>query len=373
MPYRLRQAARARLALISLPLLAAFACGPAADPEPAAPRPVRTIEVLATGGERVRSFAGSAQASVESRLSFKVGGTLQRLAVSVGDTVSAGQLIAQIDPRDLELQVEDAEASLARAEAEARRAAAEYARTRQLYEDRNVGSRDLESARANNTAARTNVSSATKRLEIARRQLDYARLSAPQKGQISSVSVEVNENVQVGQTVAVLTAGAQPEVNVAVPEQFIRFIREGDRALAHFDAVPDTNFEARVTEVGVAAGSGATTFPVTVRLENAEGRVRPGMAAEVDFRFTVGEGRERILVPPAAVGEDRDGRFVFIVEVGEGGAATARRRPVRTGELSGEGLEVLEGLADGELLVTAGVTRIYDGQEVRLMTPGSVS
>jgi hypothetical protein len=101
------------------------------------------------------------------------------------------------------------------------------------------------------------------------------------------------------------------------------------------------------------------------------------MAATVTFRFESGDGAERIVVPPVAVGEDRDGRFVFVLDrevrpsgvrpSGEGELAVARRRAVTVGDLTPEGIEIEDGLADGELLVTAGVRRIQDGQQVKLL------
>jgi multidrug efflux pump subunit AcrA (membrane-fusion protein) len=89
------------------------------------------------------------------------------------------------------------------------------------------------------------------------------------------------------------------------------------------------------------------------------------MAAEVIFRFE-STREERIIVPSNAVGEDRQGRFVFVVEPAEEGFGIAHRRPVVIGDLTEQGIEILEGLNDGERVVTAGVTKLNDGQQVRL-------
>jgi hypothetical protein len=122
----------------------------------------------------------------------------------------------------------------------------------------------------------------------------------------------------------------------------------------------------------VAATSQGTTFPVTVVLAHENPDIRSGMAAQVAFKFESAGKKERIIVPPVAVSEDRKGRFVFIVEPEKPGFGIVHRRNVTVGELSDEGLEILEGLFDGDLLVTAGVTQIVDGQEVKLpKTEGS--
>jgi hypothetical protein len=92
------------------------------------------------------------------------------------------------------------------------------------------------------------------------------------------------------------------------------------------------------------------------------------MAAVVSFEFESEDQRERYLVPTVAVGEDRDGRFVYVVEPapGEPGYGIARRRAVTVGEITAEGLEVFRGLSDGDLVVTAGVSLITDGQKVKI-------
>jgi len=347
-----------------------WGCAEEAPPEPTL-RPVRTLQVFSAGVERVRSFSGTARAGQESRLSFRVRGTVEVLDVKVGDRVRAGQLLARLDPQDYQLQVEDAQASLARVRAEVRNAEANYARIRDLYENNNASLNDLDATQAAFESATAALESGEKKLEQARLQLSYTRLEAPTPGAISEVPVEVNENVQPGQTVAVLTAGERPEVEIGMPEVFISRVKEGQSVEVTFDALGARSFEATVTEVGVTSTGLATTFPVKARLDRDEPDVLPGMAAEVHFHFA-GEGDgDRIEVPAFAVGEDRNGRFVFVVdEIGEG-VGRAVRREVTVGGLTPEGgLEILEGLVDGERVITAGVSRIQDGLEVRLDTVG---
>ncbi len=351
-------------------VLAAVLCASCGEeekaPEPVI-RPVRYQQVFSTGGSRERVFSGTSQAALESKLSFKVSGTVSRVAVKVGDAVVVRQLIAQLDPKDYELQVQEAEAALSSAGAQARNAQRNLVRVRALYENHNASRNDLDAAQAAATSAGAQVRSAEKRLELAQSQLSYTRLVSPVKGSIAAVTVEENENVSPGQPVALLTSGSQLEVEVAIPEILIAQIREGDEVAIAFDAIQNKRFSGVVTEVGVAATGMATTFPVTVRLSRTDPDCRPGMAAEVTFRFGSADSRERILVLPVAVGEDRQGRFVFVVESAEGGFGVVRRRAVAVGELTADGIEIMEGLKDGDLVVTAGISRIRDEQKVRLL------
>ncbi len=349
---------------LCVPLLLS-ACGQDEEAEPLV-RPVRYVQVFASGGARVRTFSGVAQAAIELPLSFRVAGTVFRLPVDVGDRVRAGQLIAELDPEDYRLQQQDAEAALRRAQAEARNAQANYNRVRGLYETNNASLNDLDAARTAFESATQTVESEQNRLELARRQLAFTRLTAPQGGDIASVNVEVNENVRAGQVIVLLTSGSQLEVNVAVPEVLIAQIRQGMSVTVTFDALPGRVLGAVVTEVGVAATEMVTTFPVTVRVDSVEENIRSGMAAEVAFRFASQRGGNVIVVPPVAVSEDQNGRFVYIVEPADSGFGIVRRRDVTVGELTSDGFEILNGLADGDRVVTAGISQITDGLRVRI-------
>jgi multidrug efflux pump subunit AcrA (membrane-fusion protein) len=114
-----------------------------------------------------------------------------------------------------------------------------------------------------------------------------------------------------------------------------------------------------------------TAFPVKARLAETDAALRNGMAAEVEFRFEARSTSGRFRVPAHTVTEDRQGRFVLIVEPTEPGRGVVRRRAVEVGQLTPSGLEVLEGLEDGDRLVTAGISQIEDGDTVKLPTAES--
>jgi RND family efflux transporter MFP subunit len=338
--------------------------------EPAAPpllRPVRTTYVEATGAGLTRTLAGVARAGVESRLSFRVSGTVRSVDVALGDRVRQRQVLARLDPIDYELRVEEAVAGLAQAQAGLRRAEADYDRVRSLYENNNASKGELDAARAGAESARAQVETGEKRLQQARQQVGYTVLRAPSDGAIASIDLEINENVQSGQQVLLHTADAELEIAVAVPEGLISQVSAGQPVTVRFDALPGRNMAAQVREVGVAAIGAASTFQVTAVIAEEQPEVRSGMAAEVTFTFG-DTGDERLLVPAVSIGEDRGGRFVFVLERGTDGTGTVHRRPVTIGPplASLAGIEVLEGLTAGEEVVTAGVRRLTDGMQVRV-------
>ena len=296
-------------------------------------RPVRYQQVFSTGGTRLRSFSGVAQSGLESKLSFKVAGTIKTMNVSVGDNVTTGDLLAELDPNDYRLRLRQAEATLDQAQAQARNAVASYERVRALYENNNASLQELDGARAASESANAGTEAAKRQLDLARLQLSYTRLKAPNNGAISQVNAELNENVTTGKHIVTLTSGSQIEVNISIPELLISKIQENSKTNVSFDAIPDKTFNATVTEVGVASAGMGTTFPVTVRLDQTDPNIRPGMAATVRFQFVDQDQRVRFLVPSAAVVEDREGRFVYVVEPNpnESGYGIIHRKTVQVG------------------------------------------
>ena len=351
-----------------------LAPGCAVEPAPAQTetvRPVRYVLARTAGARRTRTFAGVARAGSESSLSFRVDGMIASVDVGVGEQVEAGDRIARIDAVDYELQVKEAEAALRQADALAGNAAADLRRAWALYENDNLSRTDLDGAIAAADSASAQVEAVAKRLERAQRQVRYATLVAPAAGVIASVVVAANENVAAGQPIVVFTSNAAPEVEFSVPEGLISEIREGTAVSVSFNAISNRHFTGSVTEVGVAAAVTGTMYTVAVRLESAaSAAVRPGMAAEVAIDF-VGAGTPgQVVVPAAAVSEDMDGRFVFVVEPSGDGLAVVRRRPVTVGAITSDGVEIFDGLEQQDRVMSAGVSRVSDGDVVRLQAVG---
>lgn len=356
-----------RVLLVAL-TSASIACSGDEPTVPATLRPVRTAVVAPANATQPITLAGVARASVESRLSFRVSGSATQVVARLGDRVRKGQVLARLDPADFELRTGEAEAGLAQAQAALRQAQSDYDRARLLYENRNASKSELDAGRAAAESARAQVDAARRQLDQARKQETYTVLRAPLDGSIAQVEIEVDESVQAGQMAFLLTAGERLEVEVAVPEVSIAFVREGDRVQVAFDALPDRTYSATVTEVGVAALAGAA-FAVTAQLDAAIADLRPGMAADITFALVQGTG-DALAVPLVAVGEDESGRFVFVLEGGGDGVGIVRRRAVEVGELVPGGLEIRSGLEAGEVVVTAGVRRLTDGENVRMSAEG---
>jgi RND family efflux transporter MFP subunit len=361
-----------RLAAVLLVCSLAPACFTEEAPEPALIRPVLVHPVELVSATRVRTFPSRARAGAESVLSFRVGGVINALHVSVGDAISAGSPIAELEASDLVLELRRAEAQLAEASARDRNARSRFGRTKRLHQSKAASANDLDAARTDATSARANLDAQTQAVGLAKSRFGYATLSAPADGTIASVPVELNENVESGDPIVTLNSGGRPEVTFSVPGRLIGSIERGMLATVHFTALPDEVFPAEVVEVGVS--SGRTAFPVTARLVATDPRIRSGLVAETTLRFERKDidGKNNVVVPAFAVAEDAQGRFVFVAipQPASGGTpdglATIERQEVETASLTVDGLEITKGLAVGDLVVTAGQRFVEPGMSVRL-------
>jgi RND family efflux transporter MFP subunit len=348
---------------LALLTLAASGCSRDPGPEKEVVRPVVTMTVRSPSEARVRTFSGVAQTAIESNLSFRVSGELLALPAKIGMSVRKGDLVAKLDPTDYELQVKEADAALAQAMASFNQLKADWQRKKSLYDSRTISKSEMDQAEASYRSAAAQVDAARKRRDLAQQQLNYTVLNAPADGSLAQVPVNVHQTVQAGQTIASLSTTGNMEFETAVPERLISSIREGDKAVVRFEAIPDRDFEALAVEVGVEAVQ-LSTFAVTLRIVDDDPRILPGMIGQAEFSFRIPEGAAMI-VPPQAVASSPDGaRFVWIVDRK---SMTVTRRDVRIGGLSTEGLEVLEGLAPGDELVIRGVHRLEEGRKVRLL------
>jgi len=341
-------------------------CGPSDESFEERLRPVRYVTVSDASAFRNRSFSGTSKSSRESRLSFKVPGTVTSVPVQIGQRLNSGELIAEIDPASYVLQAQQAQATLVEAQANNRRAAANYERTKGLYANSNASLNDLELARAQAESASAVVRSAGKALEIARLNVSYTKLTAGTDCSIASLNIEVNENVASGQQVAAVSCGEEYEVTLDLPESLIGSVDEWTPVTVRFGSIPDEEFSGVISEIAVASAAGSAAFPVVIDILGNHPSLRSGLAADVTFQFDSAASQNGgVLLPVTAVIKDPNGAFVFVAEsVETEGEALVRRRDVTLGELSQSGIEIVEGLAVGDRVITAGISVIRDGQRV---------
>jgi len=358
---------RIRRALLGGVALLAAACGSSEVEEVRAPRPVRQHVVGYAEGAVARTFSGAAETGRIVNLSFRSGGVITKLGVRLGQTVRARQLLARLDNVAARLAHEQAISALNSAASQMNTSKLALDRTRSLYEVGTASLGDLESAKNSFRTAEASHESNRRSVEIQQDQLQFGFIYAPEAGTIAAVTSEINENISAGQTVAVLNAGSEMEIALGLPESVINRVHSSMEVGVSFSALPDRSFSGRVTEVSPSVDSSTATYPVRITIDDPSADIRSGMAANVEFDFGSGSLANSTLVVPAnSVGEDSQGRFVFVIQRGEGDHASVQKQHVTVGPLTAEGFVIRQGLDAGQSIATAGLQTLLDGQLVQI-------
>src|SRR5688500_15959570 len=265
--------------LVAVSTLLLSACG-RGDAVEEAPRPVLVTHPVAAD-QTTNAFAGDVRAREESQLSFRVGGKLVQRNVDVGDHVRVGQVLATLDPGDLQAQARAAQAQLAAAEAELGRARADQARFAKLAGDQRVSRSTLDAQNAAATAAQGQVNAARAELEVARNQAEYSQLRALRDGVIAARHAEAGQVVAAGQSVFSLAADGVREVAFALPEGMVAVIRTGQPVQVESWSRPGERWNGRIREISPAADPASRTFAARVAVDAPAGALELGQSARV--------------------------------------------------------------------------------------------
>lgn len=342
------------------------ACGEEKEVAEKLVRPVKFEEVTYLGGDKSRNFSGTAKTQKIINLSFRSNGIITMLDMKLGQKVERGQLLGRLDNVSARLNYESAIESKNSSESQMNTAKLNLNRVRKLYEKGSSSLSDFEDAKNSYRTAVASFESAKRSVAIQQDQIEFGYLYAPEDGAIASVSAEIDENVSPGQQIGVLNAGTAIEISLGLPESVINAVKTDMEVKVDFPAIPDQQFDAIVTEVAPALDVNTSTYPVTVQIKQSDERIKSGMASNVFFEFKDEALQEQVVVVPAsAVGENSEGRFVFLIE-GNEQKAVVKKHPIEIGDLTPQGFKVKSGLKKGEKVVTAGLQTLLDDQEVRL-------
>ncbi|WP_111683681.1 efflux RND transporter periplasmic adaptor subunit [Winogradskyella tangerina] len=329
-------------------------------------RPVKYQEVGYLGGEKIRSFSGTAKTEKIINLSFRNTGIITQFDIKLGQKVKKGELLAKLDNVQSRLAYEQSITQLNSAESQMNTAKLSLNRTRSLFEKGSASLSDFESAKNAYKTAQESYQSAKRGVGIQQDQINYGYIYAPEDGVIASVTSEVDETVSPGQAVATLNAGTDMEITLGIPESVINGVEQDMTVMVNFSSLPDKQFKAKVTEVSPAVDANTATYPVRVTVTNPSDDIKSGMSANVTFDFGDREASKSVLVVPAnAVGEDSNGRFVFVIE-NEGESTKVKKQKIAIGNLTADGFEIKSGLSAGQKIAVAGLQTLLDGQEVKL-------
>ena len=354
------------ISMLSMALLAG--CKPPQELPQTAIRPISWVEAQPGNFTQLRRLSGTIQPVEATNLSFEVGGKVAQMPANLGDKIKKGQIIAQLDQRTYRLSLQSSEANLQQSQASLNEARNEFNRYQELIDKGLVSASGFDNVKATFESAVSAVNIAKAQLDIAKKDLEDTVLVAPYDGKITKRLAEPSMQITPGQAIFEIEGTDGLEVKVMIPETLISDVKKGAELSVSFPALPAQSSFGDVTEIGYRAEA-ANAFPVTVLVTNPPPQLRAGMTAEVDFVFT-GVGRtgyvgEVFRLPVAAIVASQGQRsFVFVFDPD---SQTVSRRQVQTENILDNEILVSSGLQQGEIIATAGVNYLQDGQQVKLL------
>jgi RND family efflux transporter MFP subunit len=342
---------------------------PAAAP---APRPVVAVAVHPDGIAPEATLPGDIEARYNTPLSFRVGGKIIERDVRLGDTVKAGQVLARLDPADLQKSLANAQAQLDASQHRLVYAKQQMDRDSAQARENLIAPAQLEQTQDAYASAAAQRDAAQAQLSLARNQLAYAALVADHAGVITSEQADTGQNVAAGQAVYGLAWAGDVDVVCDAPESALAALRVGSTAQVTLPALPGKRFAAHVREVAPAADPQSRTYRVklTLTAPNAQApQIRLGMTAQIAFSQALANiepGTHPFTLPVTALFHDGPAPAVWVVRAG---SDTLELRRVTVGRYDERTLSVTQGLSDGDRVVYQGVHTVSVGEHVRVVPP----
>jgi RND family efflux transporter MFP subunit len=284
------------------------------------------------------------------KVGSQVPGRVVAMSVAEGDSVRAGQVVAEIETPPLEDQQRQARAGLSGARASLENARLNMVRSERLFERGIAAGKEVEDARTQLAAAETGLEQAQAGLATADRQLRRAVVTSPIAGQVVRRFVGVGEQVDGTPAQPLLEVANVERVEVAarVAADQLGRVRAGQTASVSSDAWPERTFDGAVVALAPAVDPATNTGLVRVRVPNPERLLKVGMFAQVRIGLQLKKGV--LVVPPSALSRGDEGAAVYVVAGQE-----AVRTPVKVGLETLEAVELLSGVKEGQQVLVSGV------------------
>lgn len=310
-----------------------------------APVPVETEQVVRRSV--AASWVGTAALDVPlgADVVAKTSGIALEVLVEEGDTVRAGQPLVRLDPDRARLAVLQSRATLGKLENS-------FQRAQQLVGQQMISANDLDQIRFDLDTARA-------QHQMAQLELSYTTVTAPIAGIVSQRMIRTGNFVQINTPIFSIVDNARIEATLNVPERELRVLKRGQPVRLQVDALPGETFQGAVERVAPVVESRSGTFRVVTAFAGNEG-LRAGMFGRI--RIDYDERADALVVPRSALLEDGDTTAVFTVREGK-----AVRVPVQLGYVDGDMIEVREGLAEHDAVVTAGKVALREGSVVQVV------
>ncbi len=346
------------LAIISILSLLLSGCSKTAVTKEDVPL-VRSETVKIDSSGQNANYSGEIRGRYETQLAFQVGGKITKRNVDLGSRVSTGDELMEIDSKDIQQTVNISSAQVSSAESQLQLAQTNLERYRTLLAQGAISRAQLDQYQNAYEVALAAVRQSSAQYTQGTNQLGYSTLIADSDGIISNINAEAGQVVSAGQAVVTLVKDGEREVEINVPENRVDELRKAEHIQIQFWALPNVTAEGSIREISPIADKVSRTYKVRIRLLNPPPGINLGMTANVTIAQT--GGQQATYIPLSAVYQTGDTPNVWVVS-----NETVTLRPIKVGAFGDNKVQVLEGLQDGDVIVTAGVQKLHEGQKVRL-------
>lgn len=311
----------------------------------------------------VLEAVGTVKAINGIKVTSEVPGVVQSIRFQSSTRAEDGEILVQL--RD-----ESDRARLRALEAKAAEAQSDFKRVRRLFQQNNLSESEYDLARSQLAQARANA-------QAQREEVEKRTIRAPFAGQLGIRQVDIGEFVEPGTPLVTLQQINPIYINFSLPGEKMNLVDQGQNVRASLSAYPEQTFEGSITAVEPAVDPGTRNFNIQATFDNAGGKLRPGMFAEVTVRRPQSE--EVVVVPRTAISFNPYGDSVYVIQEKQsedGGASDGKsqdkpelivqRRFVETGRVRGTMIAVTEGLKPGERVATSGLLKLRNNARVTI-------
>lgn len=349
--------------VVLLLVFGGWSCSSTEQPDPQTESPVAvSVETARLEQSFTRQqYSGTVRSQRTVNLSTKMMGRVTELSVDEGDYVSKGTVLVRIKDDNLQAQKSQVQASLQEARAGLKNTETNYNRLKALYESESATKKELDDISMQYEMAQAKVKALEAKLREINDMLDYTVLEAPFNGFVVAKNVSEGDMAAPGHPLLTFEQESRMKVDITVPETQIDHFASGDTVSVDIRAAGLQNRSGIVTNINPSGNRASRQFTVEVRLAGLDNNagVKSGMYAQVSL---MAAGDASLMVPQSAIVER--GQLTGIYTLNSDSEVLLRW--VRLGEVKGENVEVLSGLAPGERYISSIDNRLREGQKVNI-------
>ncbi|HWP97218.1 MAG TPA: efflux RND transporter periplasmic adaptor subunit [Syntrophomonadaceae bacterium] len=320
---------------------------------------VKTLKISSSNKDSQYVYAGQVHSRYESQLAFQVGGKIVKRNVEVGDKVEQGRVLMELDSRDIEQVINNYAAQVSSAQSKYNLAEDNLKRVEQLYLAGAVSKAAYDDAVNSDNVAKAALDQVNALYAQYSIQLGYCKLRADKSGIIGSIAAEEGQVATAGLKMVTLVQNNELEIEINVPENRLEQLKNAHEINVGFWALPDVKVKGVLRVVSPVANDASRTYTVRISLINPPPSIQIGMTSNVSVSQNTSSGK--IWIPVAAVYQQASSPQVWIVK-----ESKVSLENITITDFSGDQVAVTAGLGEGDVVVTAGVNNLREGQAVRI-------